>query len=104
MVRMRGWAAWHSRQGAIFVSHRIDLPFNSFLSGRVGGQQLRPVLSAVTLETGTNAAPTPTEASINDCAPGPEWISADVTSGGVNVMNSMTPNIYYCWKTFGTLR
>ena len=98
------------------MSHRIGLPGNSLLPERVGGQQLRPVLLAVTCGTGTNAALTPldaaaavpapdsskpvairfqaTEASITDCAQGPEWISADVTSRRANVMNSMTPNIY----------
>ena len=42
------------------------------------------------------------DAATSDSAPGPEWISAEVISGG-NVVNSMAPNIDYRGKTFGTL-
>lgn len=34
------------------------------------------------------------EAAISDSAPGPEWISAEVISGG-NVVKSMAPNLDY---------
>jgi hypothetical protein len=42
------------------------------------------------------------DAAIKDSAPGPEWISAEVISGG-NSVNSMAPNIDYRRKTLGTL-
>jgi len=43
------------------------------------------------------------EAATRACAPGPAWISAEVTSGG-NVMNSMASHIDDRGKKSGTLR